>query len=370
MLKMRNGDTVFLFKEFPRLFVLTLTRGKALDSNLRRGVVMLTKIGEAALINGLTQRTLRYWENSGLIVSTRGSNGYRYYDQENLAKVKDIQVMRHLGLSLDQICQILTAQDEVLLASSLRQLAKSHKAKSKNLEKLSEQLMAFCEKIEALTIEAEKSNGQLLVFESALCAIKNSIYNTSFEKYASESLNTKEMILPMVEKYVSEALENLQVRIVKLSPMRIACYRAISKTPEDDCAKVMNEFIGKHGLSEKDYGFRHFGFNNPDPVAGSDIYGYEMWVSIPKGLEVNEPLWEGQMLGGLYASIPTYMSSIFENWQKLHKWVGESDSYEAEFKPEQGRQWLEENINFEHFYDESVHFETKQLDLLLPIRAK
>lgn len=331
---------------------------------------MLMKIGEAAAKHGLTQRTLRYWESSGLISSIRGANGYRYYDQTNVSKLRDIQVLRHIGLPLEQILEILQRQEPALLVAALRKLSIQNAAKSKSLRKLSEQLQQFSAQIEAMSERSLEAGSCYLVFESALCAMKHAVDSTALVSHVNPPLNTKEMILPMVDQIMTKAVDQFQVRILQLSPMRVVCYRAISKTPEDDCAKVMNAFIEKHQLHKRDYGFRHFGFNNPDPVEGSDVYGYEMWVTLPVELEAEAPLWEGQLRGGLYASIPTHMSSIFEHWQKLYQWVNTSEAFEADFAPEIGRQWLEENINYEHFYDEKVHFEEKQLDLLLPIRRK
>lgn len=331
---------------------------------------MLMKIGDAAAKYGLTQRTLRYWESSGLISSVRGSNGYRYYDEANVSKIRDVQVLRHIGLPLEQILEILQRQEAALLVAALRKLSAQNAVKSKSLGILSEQLQHFSNRIEAMAKQALETESGYLVFETALCAMKNAVDSAALSSHSNLPLKTKEMVLPMVDLFMTKAVDQLQVRVIQLSPMRVVCYKAISKTPEDDCAKIMNAFIEKHGLHKRDYSFRHFGFNNPDPVEGSEVYGYEMWVTLPSEIEAEAPLWEGHFNGGLYAAIPTYMSSIFENWQTLYRWVNTSEVFEADFAPEIGRQWLEENINYEHFYDEGVHFEDKQLDLLLPIRRK
>jgi predicted transcriptional regulator YdeE len=153
------------------------------------------------------------------------------------------------------------------------------------------------------------------------------------------------------------------VRIVRLPAMTVAAYRAMSETPEKDCSEVMNKFVLNNSLQRKGC-FRHFGFNNPSPSENNPVYGYEMWVAIPENFEIPEPLVKKQFDGGLYASIPTKMGEIGENWQKLYNWVKNNDKYEVDFS----FQWLEESTDFETFIssDESA----QQLDLLEPIKLK
>lgn len=330
--------------------------------------MVLIRIGDLAETCGVTQRTLRYWEESGLIRSTRSEKGYRYFDEDNVKRVKEIQIMRFIGLSLEAIERILSHRDPNELAEALKELARRQKNRQKSLELMSLKLEALSQKVLFLNLQSKQNDQQSLVFEDALYAIKTSFTEALLSQPLIEPLNSKETMLPMIEQFVSETQETLNVRIVNLSPMRFAAYRAISNTPEDDCAKIINPMIEKHQLTERSYGFRHFGFNNPDPSEGSDIYGYEIWVSVPATLEIESPMWEVTFPGGLYASTTTTMGCIFENWQKLHKWVIDAQAYEAEFDPQNMRQWLEENIDYKHFYDDSVAFLQKQLDLLLPVK--
>ena len=39
-------------------------------------------IGELSARSGVSPRSLRYYEQQGLLASTRGDNGYRHYDDE------------------------------------------------------------------------------------------------------------------------------------------------------------------------------------------------------------------------------------------------------------------------------------------------
>ena len=155
------------------------------------------------------------------------------------------------------------------------------------------------------------------------------------------------------------------VRIVRLPAMTVAAYRAESAAPEHDCAKVHNKFVLEHNLHKRS-GFRHFGFNNPNPSEGSPVYGYEMWVTIPDDFEVPAPLEKKQFGGGLYASVPTNMNEIGERWGQLYHWCENSDKYDVDFS----HQWLEECIDFEALVSGEVDDSARQLDLLHPVKEK
>jgi len=62
------------------------------------------KIGELAKETGLTVRTLRYYDQIGLLIpSQRLENGYRVYLEADVGRLQQILSLRQLGLSLDQI---------------------------------------------------------------------------------------------------------------------------------------------------------------------------------------------------------------------------------------------------------------------------
>lgn len=58
---------------------------------------------------GTTSRTLRHYDDIGLLPPTRiGSNGYRYYDAAALVRLQRILLLRDLGLALPAIADVLT----------------------------------------------------------------------------------------------------------------------------------------------------------------------------------------------------------------------------------------------------------------------
>lgn len=72
---------------------------------------MLIKIGDVAEKFSISHRSLHYWENAGILESSRAENDYRYYDEENMNKIKQIVLLRKLGLSIPSIQEIFASQE-------------------------------------------------------------------------------------------------------------------------------------------------------------------------------------------------------------------------------------------------------------------
>ncbi|MCX4959641.1 MerR family transcriptional regulator [Streptomyces virginiae] len=72
-------------------------------------------ISEVARISGVTARTLRHYDETGLLPPARiGANGHRYYGERELLQLQQILVLRSLGVGLPEIGRILSEQvDEV-----------------------------------------------------------------------------------------------------------------------------------------------------------------------------------------------------------------------------------------------------------------
>jgi DNA-binding transcriptional MerR regulator len=65
------------------------------------------KIGELAHRTGVSVRSLRYYEQQGLLAPNRQENGYREYTVLAEEQVKTIQLYLGLGLSTEQIVNFL-----------------------------------------------------------------------------------------------------------------------------------------------------------------------------------------------------------------------------------------------------------------------
>jgi DNA-binding transcriptional MerR regulator len=82
-------------------------------------------IQEVARLAGTTSRTLRHYDDVGLVVPSRvGANGYRYYDADALVRLQRVLLLRGLGLGIPAIAEVLAGQtdDTHALAGHLRWL--------------------------------------------------------------------------------------------------------------------------------------------------------------------------------------------------------------------------------------------------------
>jgi MerR family transcriptional regulator, copper efflux regulator len=61
------------------------------------------RIGELAALVGASTRALRYYEQQGLLSSTRDDNGYRQYDEGALVRVRNIRDLLDVGLTTEDV---------------------------------------------------------------------------------------------------------------------------------------------------------------------------------------------------------------------------------------------------------------------------
>lgn len=305
----------------------------------------MLRIGEAAKRYDISNRTLRYWEEAGILRSVRMENGYRFYDDKNAARIKQIVLLRKLRMPISDIERIFIAADFGVAIDALN----GHLESLKRDVAVYDSLIALVEKL-MRHINESQSLEQVFSYVETQASIIGSVYVNAPKNRLSERT------IPMLDERLSN------VRIVKIPATTVASYRAESASPEEDCNKVHSKFVLENNL-HKQSGFRQFGFNNPSPTDGSSVYGYECWVTIPEDFDVPEPLVKKQFGGGLYASISTDLSEIGERWQMLYNWCKNNNKYDADTS----LQWLEEcSMDYETF----ISGEEQQLDLLQPIKLR
>lgn len=317
---------------------------------------MLVKIGEVASRYDISNRTLRYWEETGILTSIRQENGYRYYDGANILKIRQIIMLRKLRLTIQDIHRIFISRELTTVQDALERHLSATRQETEKLKSLG----VILERL----IKVVQSRSNLLEVFQCLDITDNS---EMFELKNALQITLSEGDIKMSENSSYSKIRN--VRIVNLPKMLLACIRAESATPENDCWTVMNKLIVENSLHEK-YGFRHFGFNNPSPQAGSLVYGYEMWVVIPENLKVPEPFYRKEFPGGLFASVTTQMTEIGEQWAQLSEWVKNNEKFELDWNSDADRICLEECIDYISFNSPETDENDKQLDLLTPIKLK
>lgn len=84
-------------------------------------------IGEVAQTIGLPSKTIRYYEDVGLLHPTRTSNGYRDFSGDDLHKLAFIARARSLGFSVEECRTLLSLyEDRNRSSADVRAIAEKH----------------------------------------------------------------------------------------------------------------------------------------------------------------------------------------------------------------------------------------------------
>ncbi|MBY8879922.1 MerR family transcriptional regulator [Actinacidiphila acidipaludis] len=78
---------------------------------------MAWSIAEVARMSGVTSRTLRHYDEIGLLPpASIGGNGHRHYEEADLLRLQQILLMRELGLGLREIRAVLNSDVDQVAA--------------------------------------------------------------------------------------------------------------------------------------------------------------------------------------------------------------------------------------------------------------
>jgi MerR family transcriptional regulator, copper efflux regulator len=75
-------------------------------------------IGAASRHSGLPSKTIRYYEEIGLLTADRALNGYRDYSTEDVHRLRFLQRARGLGFSVEECRELLSLYSDRDRASS------------------------------------------------------------------------------------------------------------------------------------------------------------------------------------------------------------------------------------------------------------
>jgi DNA-binding transcriptional MerR regulator len=105
----------------------------------------LLQIGQVADRTGLSLRTIRFYEENGLVRPTsRTGGGFRLYSEDDVARLEVIMRMKPLGFSLEEMRELLTLLADVALrpgdAALVDRLRMFHEAATARVRALQDQL--------------------------------------------------------------------------------------------------------------------------------------------------------------------------------------------------------------------------------------
>ena len=84
-------------------------------------------IGEAAEASGLPPKTIRFYEDLGLVTPRRAANGYRSFEERDVHALAFLARARGLGFGIEDCRELLSLwQDRSRASGDVRALAERH----------------------------------------------------------------------------------------------------------------------------------------------------------------------------------------------------------------------------------------------------
>jgi DNA-binding transcriptional MerR regulator len=123
------------------------------------------QVGEVARRVGLSARTIKYYEERGLLCPTRSENRYRVYNETDVERLDRIRQLRGFGLSVATIEEILrypTQRDE-------------HGAQHLPLAAAQQVYLAMSEQRDALLARIEQGRQELAQVETVARELENDL---------------------------------------------------------------------------------------------------------------------------------------------------------------------------------------------------
>lgn len=121
----------------------------------------LVQIGEVAERLGLSLRTIRHYEEVGLVVPERTPGGFRLYSEGDIGRLALVKRMKPLGFSLEEMRDLLEITDRLSAGEAdptlVARLQMFERAVADRAEKLREQLAMAREFAEQLRRQRTKA---------------------------------------------------------------------------------------------------------------------------------------------------------------------------------------------------------------------
>ena len=268
----------------------------------------LVKIRDISVKYNVSARTLRYYEDMGLIESTRNDGyAYRLYDETAIKRLEQILILRRLNISIKDIKRIFSTAGSEVVLDVLEKKVDNIDEEVSLLHELKIIVLEFIEQIKNL--DFEKETDIKLLYEKAN-DIETQITNVD---YNGNSASAKRFF---------EVTEKLNDKIPDIIIVRIPKFRAVTSG-----AMSYEDVFGKFQIWQEAHNdfFQPIIFDAPDFLCENN--GNPEWIWRIKD-EITEadiaPYKIIEHPGGLYAvavSIDGDDESGNKVLQKIEKWI-------------------------------------------------
>ena len=267
----------------------------------------LVKIREISVRYNVSARTLRYYEDMGLIESIRNDDyAYRLYDESAIKRLEQILILRRLNISIKDIKRIFSTAGSEVVLDVLEKKVGSIDEEVSLLHELKKIVLEFIEQIKNL--DFEKDTDVKLLYEKA-ADIETHITNTNYSGNSA------------AERFF-EVTEKLNDKVPDIIIVRIPKFRAVTSG-----AMSYEDVFGKFQTwqeANNDF-FQPIIFDAPDFLCENNGSLEWIWRVKENITEADTAPYEIiEHVGGLYAtavSIDGDDESSSKVLQKIEKWI-------------------------------------------------
>jgi len=274
----------------------------------------LIKIKDVSDRYDITARTLRYYEDMGLISSVRsGDYAYRSYDETAVKRIEQILILRKLNISIKDIQRIFNATGSGVVLEVLGKKAQNIDDEVALLHELKDVILEFIHQIEEIDFGSE--SGVKLLYEKAK-EIETHLTNVDY----IGKPNNIGRLLAAAEKVERQP----DILIVEMPPCRMVTSGFIHGNPETDeksrrFMKMMNRLADRIADKIHERGFMYHDREHSDkefPYKMVWLFMLEDWMTEAdtEGFEIIT------FAGGLYADALADSEELSE-WDRVYKGI-------------------------------------------------
>lgn len=314
----------------------------------------LIKIRDLSSRYDISSRTLRYYEDMGLITSTRSEDyAYRLYDETAIKRLEQILILRKLNISIKDIQRIFDTFGSEVVLDVLGRKVSDIDGEVSLLHELKEIILEFIHQIKQA--DFSKDSDVKLLYEKA-SKIENTITHVSYEGNPAKG-NVGRLV------GVTDKMKKMpEVRIVRINPFRVVTSGA------DTFDNIMGPFqqwqeAHQPLIKKMMYGAPDFLWFEED-MSGVWIWAVEDWVT-----EADTAPYEiMEFEGGLYAaamSVDGDDDIAGRVMTGIYKWL-EDSNFEPDERP--GHRTMCHMLNPADEIREALGYD--QLDIYVPIKVR
>jgi len=310
----------------------------------------LVKIRDVSSKYDISARKLRYYEEMGLINSTRSDDyAYRLYDEVNLKKLEQILILRKLNISVKDIKRIFATSGSEAVLEVLGGKVEDIDDEIALLYELKEIVLEFINHIK--NSDFNKESDIRLLYDKA----KEIESDLAHVDYSGNPANINRLL---------EVTEKLDKKVPDVMIIRIPNFRAVTSG-----LVSWDEIFGAYGqwVDANHHLFEAVIFDCPDFLTGKDDKA-EWFFGVKDGVTDADvrPYKITEFQGGLYAvtvSVDRDGESHNKVRAKVERWLETTSFVEDESRVKMGHMiYVDEEIKKGIGYD--------QMNLYLPIKLK